>query len=683
MDVFPDPLPSTRSTAVTTIDGLKAWAIEVYKIPLDMYEITGIAIKDAVNDDDDEEITTEEAWAEIIHTPHDGLLTVIISHDLLDDTAENCGGGVLDTQPWTAQSESQLDRYFQRPQNETDELVEHIRSKLPATNSVERDVAVGYDLLSEILDAVDSTSIGSQQTATAKETSEFLESTSKDWMGLAEARQYLAEHLGNHRICTGLPSLRHRDPDNPAQYAQELDRKPHQTIALAWMLSREFEIDRGILADTMGMGKTFEYLSNMIASNFYWADRQPVKLPTCLLTTRQTFNKLALTCHHMLGTEWNVFQFGEHEQLGAGNSKRVIRLDRLNPVWNCDRPEQNLVIMTYDNLQTLRGDLGGFFDRVIADEGHFLRNGVQTRRGQTCRSFAPRFFWIVTGTPFVDNIQDIYGYLSVIEKPSWSDPSDRNTESIDPDRRLHPDLKQKVDQEGTIYRAEIPFASCPYDEYHPLNENNRRCLTTAAMAYWIIHLLRKKSSPQIVKQRLHCIIEMLMLGRTHLSVYIDADGEEHPCGEALPDIKIERVRIADHIKAAHTDMNKVLVRMMYHRTADPLFKLLNYIGIRTEIIHRKMSGKARDKVVDDFCTQGGLLVLITTFSLRFEGVDNLQHRCNFALAGERAYNYPTESQFMGRIYNTGQTQESVFRRYYQEDSYQKYQDYCIRSQRRR
>lgn len=88
----------------------------------------------------------------------------------------------------------------------------------------------------------------SQETATAKKTSNFLKSTSMAWMSLEDARQ--SGKLGTHRSCIGLPSLRQKISNDLAQYAQGLDHKSRQTIALAWTLSREHDIGSLLASNT-------------------------------------------------------------------------------------------------------------------------------------------------------------------------------------------------------------------------------------------------------------------------------------------------------------------------------------------------------------------------------------------------------------------------------------------------
>jgi superfamily II DNA or RNA helicase len=177
------------------------------------------------------------------------------------------------------------------------------------------------------------------------------------------------------------------------------------------MVDRETggRVSGGILADGMGMGKTFQMIG-LVAAN---------PLPHTLIV---------VPCS--LIDQWcdAFYRFTGHRPLRYhGASKHRISATEFatSPV----------VIASYGTLVT-RTDkttglpieprhpnriLAGAWDRVIYDEAHHLRNrGSKVRRGAA--TLDTTFTWLATGTPIQNGASDIHSLLGLIERVSGGRP---------------------------------------------------------------------------------------------------------------------------------------------------------------------------------------------------------------------------------------------------------------------
>lgn len=178
---------------------------------------------------------------------------------------------------------------------------------------------------------------------------------------------------------------------------------PHQEEGVRWMIAREAEgalyLRGGILADEMGLGKTWETMG--------------------LLVNRPVPNTLILVPPILLA-QWS----------------KVLEKSRMSYSVLCPgakwkrnygiREGVHVYLATYDrmvrNLNSLEGKP---VDRILADEGHALRN-QGTRRFQALRRLEAPRRWILSGTPVQNKLDDfkaLCAWLSLARQPeiSWAE----------------------------------------------------------------------------------------------------------------------------------------------------------------------------------------------------------------------------------------------------------------------
>ena len=169
---------------------------------------------------------------------------------------------------------------------------------------------------------------------------------------------------------------------------------PHQVTGVRWMLDREAvtaPICRGgILADDMGLGKTFQTIG-------------------LLKNTPLKGLRTLIVCPPALVAGWT-------EELRACGF--VVATFMGSAVWSVvpadvtgAAVDSTVWLTTYPKVCMYRRS-GAFskpyFDRVILDEGHVIRNGQDTARWMSCMAIAKRAMarWILSATPVQNGPHD-------------------------------------------------------------------------------------------------------------------------------------------------------------------------------------------------------------------------------------------------------------------------------------
>ena len=150
---------------------------------------------------------------------------------------------------------------------------------------------------------------------------------------------------------------------------------PHQAEGITWMLDRESGDKKcGILADDMGLGKTWQTIGLLLNAP---VSKTLIVAPTVLIKQWQEALTSASIC----------------------SSELVARKWR-------GSPDSLVYLITYDkvnrNLPLLLSDT---WDRIVLDEGHFIRNS-KTRRSLSLNKLNASRKWILSGTPVQNGLAD-------------------------------------------------------------------------------------------------------------------------------------------------------------------------------------------------------------------------------------------------------------------------------------
>jgi SNF2 family DNA or RNA helicase len=185
---------------------------------------------------------------------------------------------------------------------------------------------------------------------------------------------------------------------------------PHQEAGIRWMLDRESENSRfvrgGILADEMGLGKTWETVGLLLNAAKQNSNTLILVPPVLLSQWHQVLLKSRIS-HSVLvtGGQWkHYYQMRENFHVYLSTYDRIVN----NP-------------LALDDV---------CLERIIADEGHALRN-PRTKRFERLSKIKAPIHWILSGTPVQNKMNDFKAlclWMGLQAKPddaSWKEVAER------------------------------------------------------------------------------------------------------------------------------------------------------------------------------------------------------------------------------------------------------------------
>jgi SNF2 family DNA or RNA helicase len=185
-----------------------------------------------------------------------------------------------------------------------------------------------------------------------------------------------------------------------------MDHKEYQYDGVRWCLNNELREDPpcnvrgGFIADEMGLGKTIMMIGLMY-SNF--VRHTLVILPPILID--QWFVQIYKTTGHKA-------------LIYHGEDKKTITLEELSAA--------PIVISTYGAITLTKKQIKNetvtmlhkvYWNRIIFDEGHHLRNS-KTTRYIGARLLQAKIRWVVSGTPIQNSKSDLYSLCALIRLPA-------------------------------------------------------------------------------------------------------------------------------------------------------------------------------------------------------------------------------------------------------------------------
>ncbi|EKG16525.1 SNF2-related protein [Macrophomina phaseolina MS6] len=202
----------------------------------------------------------------------------------------------------------------------------------------------------------------------------------------------------------------------------------------------------GILADEMGLGKTIEMLS-LIHS--HTADHSPntnsssrtindlPRLPLHSSSVEQAPHTTLVVAPMSLLAQWQseaekASKSGTLNVMVYYGSEKTVNLQRLCCEANA-ASAPNVIITSYGTvlsefnqvagMEGNRGSHGGLFSveyfRVILDEAHYIKNR-QSKTAKACYELSARHRWVLTGTPIVNRLEDLFSLVHFLRVEPWS-----------------------------------------------------------------------------------------------------------------------------------------------------------------------------------------------------------------------------------------------------------------------
>ncbi|KAF2396795.1 hypothetical protein EJ06DRAFT_533532 [Trichodelitschia bisporula] len=221
---------------------------------------------------------------------------------------------------------------------------------------------------------------------------------------------------------------------------KELPKVPGQTAFYVNPYSGELSVNfpvqdqnclGGILADEMGLGKTIEMLSlvHTHAGRPHPAAADNHPLPRYRPDAMQAPNTTLVVAPMSLIAQWKseaekASKEGTLEvHLYYGNSRSPSLRDL------CNKSTPSVIITSYGTVvseynaaasNTGSRDLMSLdFFRIILDEAHYIKNR-QSKTAKACFALQGKHRWVLTGTPIVNRLEDLFSLVHFLKVEPWS-----------------------------------------------------------------------------------------------------------------------------------------------------------------------------------------------------------------------------------------------------------------------
>ena len=197
----------------------------------------------------------------------------------------------------------------------------------------------------------------------------------------------------------------------------------------------------------MGLGKTIEMLSLMHSHRsdvaLQAADNAPTSVNTLPRLPKNTSGVESAPCTTLVVAPMSLLAQWESEAIkasGPGTLKTLVYYgsDKAANLRNlcCEANASsapNLIITSYgivlsefNQVATRNGDRGahgGLFSleyfRVILDEAHMIKNR-QSKTAKACYEISAQHRWVLTGTPIVNRLEDLFSLVRFLRVEPWS-----------------------------------------------------------------------------------------------------------------------------------------------------------------------------------------------------------------------------------------------------------------------
>lgn len=200
----------------------------------------------------------------------------------------------------------------------------------------------------------------------------------------------------------------------------------------------------GILADEMGLGKTIEMMSLIHTHRNHPDQYEQKAMPKALPRLQKAsavvepapYTTLVIAPMSLLA-QWHseaekASKDGTLKAMVYYGSEKAVNLQQLCCASNAANAP-NVIITSYGTVLSEynqvaaqdgnRGSHGGIFSleyfRIILDEAHFVKNR-QSKTAKACYELSARHRWVLTGTPIVNRLEDLFSLVRFLKVEPWS-----------------------------------------------------------------------------------------------------------------------------------------------------------------------------------------------------------------------------------------------------------------------
>ena len=441
----------------------------------------------------------------------------------------------------------------------------------------------------------------------------------------------------------------------------------HQKSALVTLKRFENIGKGGILADECGLGKTVTMAAHMMTNKI---EGKPdlIVCPLSLIKHWEREINKVYRCEDFVNTQAET----KHPNICIYHGSRRSAL--IKTIGKADYVITTYSLLGSTKLKELKIKEWG---RVVLDESHTIRNGVQRKKVKSALGAyhvgkKSEFNWCMSATPFMNNVKDLVSQCKFIGTDPYSDPkwwkTNRNNSDAMEDWSNNNMLRRK--------KADVLEDNIPVPIYHDFNiepfETEKR----------LVDSLREQASDQFNQWKSSFGLDRIQLQGKILALIqkLRLVSNSFYCGENLTE------EMLDNILEENAKVNKIIETLDRKIWEDPAKKVVifsqftsfldilkvvikKYLhGVNVYMFSGSMSIKKREKTIKKFTStkDDKPSIILVSLLAGAEGINLLP--CSTLFLCEPYYTPFIEKQAEERVHRIGQTSQVNVYRFYINNS---------------
>ena len=373
-----------------------------------------------------------------------------------------------------------------------------------------------------------------------------------------------------------------------------------------------------------------------------------------------------------------VAVFGEKRQLNFMDLKDD-RYKNQNNI-KLDWPKKNVIVINFESLSSKLEVINELIDdrtMIVFDEVHRIK-GTTSKRAKAALSLnkAPRYRYVLTGTPIPNGYKDIYNFLHIMYPDEYSKffGWDVNElDNADPDevnQKLGPFFWRTTKKDLNVPPAEADhlIEVDPSGPQLGLAERIHEVEQSALAQY--IRLIQASTNPSLLRKNINYSDLGLIEGESKEwdSNKAKIEKESQSKSNQYVDLPLEQIQAPKFIKGIEltkqlvSQGKKVLIWAMFVDTMHKIQDALSDEGIKSTLVYGATPKSDREGMIDEF-RNGDVQVLISNPNTLGESI-SLHQTVHDAIYFEYNFNLTFMLQSRDRIHRLGLPDDQYTRYYY-------------------
>lgn len=370
--------------------------------------------------------------------------------------------------------------------------------------------------------------------------------------------------------------------------------------------------------------------------------------------------------------------FGKKRQLGFMDLKDSRYSDQNNI--KLDWPKKNVIVINFESLSSKLDVINELIDEktmIVFDEVHRIKGTTSKRAKAALKlSKAPRYRYVLTGTPIPNGYKDIYNFLHIMYPDEYStffgwDVNELdNADPEEVNRKLGPFFWRTTKKDLNVPQAEDDHLVevNPSGPQLGLAERIHEVEQSALARY--IRLIQASTNPSLLRKNINYSDLGLIEGESPEwdSNKVKIEKKSQSESNQYIDLPLEQIKAPKFIKGIElteklvSQGKKVLIWAMFVDTMHKIQDALSDEGIKSTLVYGATPKSEREGMIDKF-RNGDVQVLISNPNTLGESI-SLHQTVHDAVYFEYNFNLTFMLQSRDRIHRLGLPDDQYTRYYY-------------------